>query len=161
MEDNGLPSCSSSLAETTKFIELENKQEGSYSDDSDAMPTDRSSATEESSAYYDMRSSDGEDAVPIERASAADEIQEQEPIPAGNILKHNLQVEHIIPFEDLQIERKSKLGSGGFGVVRKAFWKGRKVAVKKLHVKYVRKQVLKEFEDEVRVFSRLDQITLI
>ncbi|KAJ6638867.1 putative serine/threonine-protein kinase/receptor, partial [Pseudolycoriella hygida] len=70
-----------------------------------------------------------------------------------------LKLEMIIPFNELELG--DKIGSGGFGDVHSAFWKGQQVAVKKLRVQRVTQARKKKFEDEVRAISVLNHANII
>lgn len=67
--------------------------------------------------------------------------------------KIELKPEQIISFDELELG--DKIGGGGFGDVHTAFWKGQHVAVKKLRVQRVSQTRRKQFEDEIRAFTRL------
>lgn len=73
--------------------------------------------------------------------------------------KIDLKPEQIIPFGELELG--DKIGSGGFGDVHIAFWKGQQVAVKKLRVQRVTQARKKQFEDEVRGFTGLDHPNIV
>lgn len=70
-----------------------------------------------------------------------------------------LKPEEIIPFDALELG--DKIGSGGFGDVHIAFWKGQQVAVKKLRVQRVTQARKKQFEDEVHGISGLDHPNVV
>ena len=55
----------------------------------------------------------------------------------------------------LNIKLLFQLGSGGFGTVFKAIYRGRNVAVKRLHVTDMSEDLIKTFVNEVRVQSLL------
>jgi serine/threonine protein kinase len=65
-----------------------------------------------------------------------------------------------INYDELEIGEH--LGSGGFGSVHRATWKGTEVAVKMLASDKVTKDMEKSFKDEVGVipFSKLFRVTL-
>lgn len=73
-------------------------------------------------------------------------------LPQGQKLP--IQPNQIIDFDELKLGEK--IGSGGFGDVHVAIWKGNQVAVKKLRVQRVSQTKKKQFEDEVLSFSKLD-----
>ncbi len=54
-----------------------------------------------------------------------------------------------------------KIGHGGFGDVYFAKWQGTVVAVKKLRVQRVSKKRLKQFEDELYIFKKLDHPNIV
>ncbi|ELR22700.1 serine/threonine protein kinase [Acanthamoeba castellanii str. Neff] len=58
-----------------------------------------------------------------------------------------------IEYDELEIG--SMLGSGGYGEVYKAMWKGTEVAVKMMPTDSVSKEMAKNFQDEVRVMTAL------
>ncbi|XP_033110195.1 dual specificity protein kinase splB-like [Anneissia japonica] len=65
----------------------------------------------------------------------------------------------VIQFNDLQIGKI--IGHGGFGDVHHAKLKGKEVAVKKLRVQRVSQRKLSQFEEEVRVFCKLQHKNII
>lgn len=73
-------------------------------------------------------------------------------LPAAN--RFDLKSEQVISFEDLVVG--DKIGSGGFGDVHVATWKGHQVAVKKLRVQRVSQLKRKQFQDEVQSIANLD-----
>lgn len=78
---------------------------------------------------------------------------------AKKVNKIDLKPEQIIPFGELELG--DKIGSGGFGDVHVAFWKGQQVAVKKLRVQRVTQARKKQFEDEVRGFTGLNHPNIV
>ena len=60
----------------------------------------------------------------------------------------------VIPFEEINLGKK--IGHGGFGDVHFAKWDGSVVAVKKLRVQRVSQKRLRQFQDEVKVYCKLD-----
>ncbi|CAC5425747.1 unnamed protein product [Mytilus coruscus] len=64
-----------------------------------------------------------------------------------------------IDFNDIKIMQK--IGSGGFGNVYFAKWKGTVVAAKKLRVQSVSKRRLKEFTDEIFLLCKLEHPNII
>ncbi|XP_045168424.1 uncharacterized protein LOC123531482 [Mercenaria mercenaria] len=64
-----------------------------------------------------------------------------------------------ISFGDIELGKK--IGSGGFGEVYFAKWKGTIVAVKKMHNEGVSNRRLKEFEEEVIKFNELDHPNIV
>lgn len=86
----------------------------------------------------------------------------QEKIPAKNklhSLANKIGERRVIPFEDLTMG--DEIGSGAFGVIHVAFWKGDQVAVKKLRVKRVHEKRKKDFEAEVSTFYRLNHLNIV
>lgn len=66
----------------------------------------------------------------------------------------------IINWEDLEIG--AKLGSGGFGDVHVAIWKGRcQVVIKKLRVQRVHEKKRLEFQREIKVISSLNHPSVV
>lgn len=65
----------------------------------------------------------------------------------------------IIQFEEINLGKK--IGHGGFGDVHFAKWNGSVVAVKKLRVQRVSKKRLREFNDELQVFCRLEHKNIV
>lgn len=64
-----------------------------------------------------------------------------------------------IDFNDIEIMQK--IGSGGFGDVHFAKWKGTVVAAKKLRVQRVSKRRLKEFTDEIFLLCELEHPNIV
>ncbi|VDI08741.1 Hypothetical predicted protein [Mytilus galloprovincialis] len=64
-----------------------------------------------------------------------------------------------IDFKDIEIMQK--IGSGGFGDVHFAKWKGTVVAAKKLRVQRVSKRRLKEFTDEIFLLCELEHPNIV
>eukprot|EP00741_Cyanophora_paradoxa_P001901 tig00000523_g1841.t1 len=65
----------------------------------------------------------------------------------------NVPESNLIPFSDLDLGEP--LGSGGFGEVVKANWRGTEVAVKRLYHSVAPKILMSEFREEVALLSRL------
>lgn len=86
-------------------------------------------------------------------------LQAKYDVMAKKDRKIDLKPEQIIPFGEL--EMGDKIGSGGFGDVHVALWKGQQVAVKKLRVHRVTQARKKQFEDEVRGFVGLDHPNIV
>lgn len=64
-----------------------------------------------------------------------------------------------VPFEELVIE--SKLGTGNFGVVYKAYYQGKHVAVKKLLVHQYSHKMVEDFQRELEILSILTHPNIV
>ena len=64
--------------------------------------------------------------------------------------------------EDIQLDVNNSIGRGAFGVVYKALWKGREVAVKVLGLPYGKdEKLLKTFQKEATVLAKLSHDNIV
>lgn len=64
-----------------------------------------------------------------------------------------------VPFDQILIE--SQLGTGNFGVVYKAYYKGKHVALKKLLVQHYSPKVVEDFRNELDILSILTHPNIV
>lgn len=75
------------------------------------------------------------------------------------VIDHNLSFGLQVRFDDIQMERP--IGTGNFGAVYEAVYKGKHVAVKQLMVQQYSSKVIEDFENELHILSILTHPNIV
>jgi serine/threonine protein kinase len=64
-----------------------------------------------------------------------------------------------VPFEDIKIE--DRIGAGNFGTVYKAYYKGKRIALKQLLAQQVNQKTVTDFQNELNILSILTHTNIV